>query len=200
MNVKNIVFDFGGVLVDRNPKYLYEKVFSDKSEMEYLLNNICTPEWNVKQDAGYPLASATEELKKKHPEYTKEIELFYDGWIKMMGGEISDNTILLKALKEKYRLFGLTNCSAETFPRIADKLSFLRDLEGIVVSGEEKMIKPDKNLYKVLLNRYNIKAEESLFIDDNYDNIVAAKELGFFTIHVKENIKLKKQLSVYGIL
>ncbi len=194
MAIKNIVFDFGGVLMDWNPRYFYKDIFTDKSEMEYFLSEICGPAWSMKQDAGYPLAEATKELQDQHPKYRNEIEMFHQNWDVMLGGEILENTKLLIPLKSKYRLFGLTNWSAEYFPIVYDRYPFFRNFEGIVVSGQEKMVKPDKEIFELLLTRYNLLPYESLFIDDNLPNIETAKELGFFTIHVNGNMKLWDQL------
>ena len=130
----------------------------------------------------------------QYPEYTNEIAKFYGDWIQMISGEIVENTRLLKPLKEKYRLFGLTNWSAETFPIAFEKFPFFQIFEGIVVSGEEKIIKPDKAIFEFLLNRYQIKAEETLFIDDSSENILAARKMGFNTIHIREGISLQDQL------
>jgi 2-haloacid dehalogenase len=194
MEIKNIIFDFGGVLIDWNPRYLYRNIFSDPSEMEFFLSNICSPAWNVQQDAGYPIAEAARELQIKNPEYANEISKFYDDWIQMISGEIAENTRLLVPLKERYRLFGLTNWSAETFPIAFEKFPFFKNFEGIVISGAEKMIKPDQALFTLLLDRYNLKAEDSLFVDDSLANIITAKEMGFHIIHIRNGITLHDQL------
>ena len=198
--MKNIIFDFGGVLVDWNPRYLYNHVFSDNSEMEFFLGNICSPQWNLKQDAGYSLSEATKELQVKYPKYHHEIEMFYGDWVSMLGDEIIENTSLIKPLKLRYRLFGLTNWSAETFPVAYERFPFFKEFEGIVVSGQEKMVKPDREIYELLLHRYKLKADESLFIDDNLNNIIAAKEIGFYTIHLDEGINLNEQLVKSGLI
>jgi len=200
MAIKNIVFDFGGVLIDWNPIYLYQDIFTDTSEMDFFLKEICSPDWNLKQDEGHSLAEATKELQLLHPKYAKEIELFYKDWIKMIGGDIPENSRLIDSLKSKYRLFGLSNWSAETFPLIFDRYPFFQDLEGIVLSGLEKIIKPDKGLYEILLNRYSLQANECLFIDDNRNNILAAKELGFHTLHLSEGVRLEAELIHLGII
>ncbi|MTI32089.1 HAD family hydrolase [Xanthovirga aplysinae] len=200
MSIKNIIFDFGGVLIDWNPRYLYEKVFQEKAEMDFFLKNICNQEWNVKQDAGRLLSEATVELQKQYPKYKTEIQRYYDDWLLMLGGEISENVKLIKPLKLKYKLFGLTNWSAETFPIALNRYSFFRDLDGMVVSGNEKMIKPDKSIYELLLKRYHLQANESLFIDDNFENIVAARELGFQTIHFREGSVLEEQFRLMNLL
>ena len=200
MAIKNIVFDFGGVLIDWNPRYFYKDIFTDKSEMEFFLTEICGPAWSMKQDAGYPLEEATKELQDQHPKYRSEIEMFNKNWDVMLGGEIFENTKLLKPLKSKYRLFGLTNWSAEYFPIVFDRYSFFKNFEGIVVSGLEKMVKPDKDIFELLLKRYNLSQYESVFIDDNLHNIDTAKELGFLTIHVNGNANLEDQLLKSEIL
>jgi len=198
--IKNIVFDFGGVLLDWNPRYLYRNVFTNEQEMEHFLENICTPAWNLRQDSGYPISQAIEELVAEHPEYSTEISMFYGDWAQMLGGEIIDNTRQIKALKSKYKIYGLTNWSAETFPIAHQRYSFFKDFEGIVVSGQEKLIKPDEAIYQLLLSRYNLLANECLFIDDSLHNIKAAQKLGFSTIHLADGTNLHEQLIQLGIL
>ncbi|MDM8159955.1 HAD family phosphatase [Labilibaculum sp. K2S] len=199
MKIKNIIFDFGGVLIDWNPRYLYRNVFQDEVEMEYFLKEVCSTEWNIQQDAGRSLDEATEELVKKFPQYEKEIRNYYSDWAKMIRGAIEENAALIKDLKDKYRLFGLTNWSAETFPIVFDQYSFFKELEGIVVSGTEKIIKPDARIYQLLLTRYGLTANESLFIDDNQENIDAANRLGFNTIPLLKGVNLKDELERLGL-
>lgn len=195
MKIKNIVFDFGGVLVDWNPRHLYKSHFQDTNEMELFLKNICTEEWNIEQDRGRSLSEATIELQKKFPEHSASISLFYDKWEVMLKGEIPGTVAILHKLKEKYTLYGLTNWSSETIDIAYKRFSFFQEFEGIVVSGTEKLIKPDKRIFQLLLDRYSIKAEESIFIDDNLNNIKAAKELGFYAIHFENPTQLVTDLS-----
>ncbi len=199
-NIKNIIFDFGGVLIDWNPEYLYRKVFKTEEEMRYFLDNICRYDWNLLQDAGRPLAQATRFLQEEYPEYSRQIAMYYGRWEEMLGGTIDENVKLINELKDKYRLFGLTNWSDETLPIAMKKYDFFNHLEGVVVSGKEKLIKPDPKLYKILLDRYNLKAEESLFIDDNLDNIVTAQEIGFKTVHFTEGVNLEQLLKEINVL
>ncbi|MGI6046522.1 MAG: HAD family hydrolase [Petrimonas sp.] len=198
--IKNIVFDFGGVLIDWNPEYLYKKVFEDKTEMEHFLNNVCTYKWNVLQDAGRSVAVATVEKQQEFPEYKAEIAMYYGRWAEMLGGEIVENSRLVKPLSEKYNTYGLTNWSAETIPLAIERYDFFNYLKGMVVSGDEKLIKPDPKLYYVLLDRFNINPEETLFIDDSAHNIDTAKLLGFETIHYTPEINLEDKLKEMGML
>ena len=198
--IKNIIFDFGGVLIDWDPVYLYRKIFEDEREMEHFLENICTSEWNVQQDAGRSLAEATELLQAEHPEHKELIGHFYTRWDEMIGGDIKENVRVLEKLKPKFPIYGLTNWSAETITIAYDKFDFFELMDGIVVSGDEKLIKPDPKLYQVLLDRYNLKASESVFIDDNINNIETAQSMGFQTIHITEETDLEKEVKDMGLL
>lgn len=194
--IKNIVFDFGGVLLDWNPRYFYRTFFWDEKEMEAFLANICTDEWNAEQDRGRSFSEGIKLLQSQHPEYRKAIQLFADKWEDMLKSEIPDSVELLRELKEKkYRIWGLTNWSAETIQIAYRKYDFFKLFDGIVVSGEEKLIKPDKRIYKVLLDRYKLNPEESVFIDDSPANIKSAQELGFNAILFENIVNVREQLS-----
>ena len=201
MAIKNIIFDFGGVVMDWNPRYFFKDYFNDDEKMEYFLKNITTDEWNIEQDRGRTLAEGTAIQVANFPEWEKEIRAYYDNWTTMLKSEISDNVAVLRKLEHsEYELFGLTNWSAETFPYAVKNYDFFSIFKGkIVVSGTEKLIKPNPEIWHVLLNRYQIKAEESVFIDDNFKNIEVAKSLGFICIHIKEDTDLEKELRDLGI-
>lgn len=198
--LKNIVFDFGGVLIDWNPVYLYRKIFDKEEEMHYFLENVCRYDWNILQDEGRPLAEATRVLQEQHPEYHEEIAHYYGRWEEMLGGTFGENVRMLKLLKNLYKIYGLTNWSAETIPIAMKRYKFFNDLDGMVVSGEEKIVKPNPRLYQILLERFGIEAEESLFIDDNFANIEVAQQLGFQTIHLPVGANLEEALKVKAIL
>lgn len=201
MSIKNIIFDFGGVVIDWNPRYFFKDHFNDDEKMEHFLKNIATDEWNAEQDRGRTLAEGTEIQVAKHPEWEKEIRAYYDNWTTMLKSDIPHNVEVLRKLEHsKYELFGLTNWSAETFPYALENYDFFKIFEGkIVVSGTEKLIKPDPAIWEVLLERYQIKAEESVFIDDNAKNIEVAKSLGFICIHIKDDTDLEKEMRDLGI-
>ena len=201
MAIKNIIFDFGGVVMDWNPRYFFKDYFNDDEKMEYFLKNITTDEWNIEQDRGRTLVEGTAIQVANFPEWEKEIRAYYDNWTTMLKSEIADNVAVLRKLEHsEYELFGLTNWSAETFPYAVKNYDFFSIFKGkIVVSGTEKLIKPNPEIWHVLLNRYQIKAEESVFIDDNFKNIEVAKSLGFICIHIKEDTDLEKELRDLGI-
>jgi 2-haloacid dehalogenase len=187
-------------LIDWNPRYMYRDEFEESSEMEHFLAKVCTDDWNLQQDKGRSLAEGTKVLQDKFPEHVVKIQLYYDQWEKMIKGSIPQNVRVLRKLKGKYKLYGLTNWSAETFPIVFKRFSFFQLFDGIVISGKEKMIKPDKKIFELMLDRYQLEAKNTLFIDDNINNIQAAKEIGFATIHVLEKTDLKSDLYALGLI
>lgn len=201
--IENIVFDLGGVLVDWNPKYLYNKVFNnDKKRINSFLTEVCTPEWNVEQDAGRSLTEATQILVEKFPEQEEYIRLFYDRWTEMIRGEVKGTVNLLKELKktDAHNLYALTNWSAETFSVARERFDFLGSFQGIVVSGEEKTRKPFPRIYEILFERYNLDPSASIFIDDSLPNIKTANELGMKGIHFRHPEQLSSDLRALDIL
>ena len=200
--INTIIFDLGGVLIDWNPRYLYQKIFSTEEEIKWFLENVCTPEWNEKQDAGRSFEEATEELVLRFPDHETAIRAWYGRWQETINGPIHDTVEILKTIKDsnQYRLYALTNWSAETFPWALNNFHFLHWFEGIVVSGVEKTRKPFPEFYHILLNRYQVDPVCSLFIDDNLHNINAAKELGINGIHFLNAGKLREELKVKGII
>lgn len=200
MNIKNILFDFGGVLVDWNPRYMYRKHFSNEKEMEDFLQTVQVDAWHSEQDRGRSLAEGTRVLQNQFPEYHDLIELFYKNWDEMFRGEITGTVEILHKVKDRYKIYGLTNWSAEVFPSAYLKFPFFSEFDGIVVSGVEKLIKPNPEIFYVTLNRFDIKPDETLFIDDNLNNINAAKALGIHAIHFQNAEKLYQELQQLNII
>jgi 2-haloacid dehalogenase len=200
-SVDTIIFDLGGVLIDWNPKYLYRKVFDTEEQIDWFLNNICTMEWNVEQDAGRTFSEATQHLVNQYPGHEKEIRIFYDRWTEMLGGEIKDSVALLHQLKQmnNHSLYALTNWSAEAFPVARQRFEFLQLFEGIVVSGEENTRKPFKDIYEIVIDRYQLTPQKSVFIDDNLENVVGAKAVGMHGIHFKNSQQLINELQYLGV-
>ena len=203
MKVKNISFDLGGVLIDWNPEYVYLDAFKgNRKKMEKFFDEVCTFDWNENQDAGYPLANATEDRIALFPEQADLIRMYYGRWEEMLRGSILGTVSILKKIvsNNDYRVFALTNWSAETFPIALKRFDFLHWFEGIVVSGTEKTRKPFPEIYETTLERYDLKACESIFIDDNERNVAAANKLGIQTIKFLNPHQLEKDLKTKEIL
>lgn len=202
MNLKAIIFDLGGVLVDWNPKYVFDTMFDNEADKAHFFQNICTSDWNEEQDAGRSVKEATELLVAQHPDWKNYIEAYYGRWKEMLGGPIHDTVAILKELKENghYKLYALTNWSAELFPKALELYDFLHWFDGRVVSGEERLRKPTPEFYHILLDRYNLKPEDVIFIDDNLRNVKAAEELGIKSIRFESPKQLHGDLKKLGVL
>lgn len=201
-NPETIIFDLGGVLIDWNPRYLYRKIFSTEEEVSWFLENVCTTAWNEQQDAGRSFEEATAELVTRFPLHEVAIRAWFSRWEETIGGPIQETVDLLATLRtqQRHRLYALTNWSAETFPWAKQNFDFLHWFEGIVVSGEEKTLKPHPEFYQILLNRYQVNPTTALFIDDNFRNAEAARTLGMDSIHFKSPTQLRADLQLRGIL
>ena len=200
--IDTIIFDLGGVLIDWNPEYVYLDVFNgDREKMQWFFDIICTNDWNENQDAGYPMQKATEERVALFPEHEELIRMFYGRWEEMLGEAIEDTVTILTSLikNPKYKVVALTNWSHETFPIALERFEFLHWFEGIIVSGEEKTRKPFPDIYELTLNRFDIKAENSIFIDDNLRNVKASEALGINGIHFESPNTLINQLKEFSI-
>lgn len=200
--INTVIFDLGGVLIDWDPVYLYQKIFDDIEEREYFLAEICSPDWNQQQDAGRSLKHATESLATQHPEYEKQINAFYGRWQEMLGGAVEDSVKILEQIHNegRHKIFALTNWSAETFPYALEQYEFLELFEGILVSGQENLKKPDPEIYRLLLERYQIRAQQAVFIDDSVQNVTAARELNISSVHFQSSEQLAMELATLGVI
>lgn len=199
--ITTLIFDLGGVLVDWKPEYLYRNIFDDEADMRQFLDTICTGDWNEEQDGGRTLKDGTDLLVKQYPEQAENIRAYYSRWEEMLNGAIEGTVEIFKDLKAsgRYKIYALTNWSAETFPIAQQKFDFLNWFDGIVVSGTERMRKPKPEFYQLLLSRYQLKSDEVLFIDDNLRNVKAALEMGIDSIHFTTPEKLRVELMDRGI-
>lgn len=202
MAIQTIIFDLGNVLIDWNPSYLFDKIFQDKKQKEYFFSNVATMEWHSKQDAGRAVVEATEELLQKHPDWAEPIQAFYSRWKEMFSGPIEGSVGVLKELKEsgKYKLYALTNWSAELFAEALNEYPFLHWFNGRVVSGEERINKPALDIYYILLKRYDVDPKTALFIDDRKENVAAAQEVGIGGILFTSPQQLRKELMSRNVL
>ena len=195
--IKHIVFDLGGVLIDWNPRYLYRKIFEKEEEMEYFLQEVCHMEWNEMQDGGRGFQEGIAERIVQFPNYAEPIQAYFSRWTEMLGGPIDGSVKILGELVKqgKHNLFAITNWSHETYPFAKSRYAFLSCFQDVVISGVEKLKKPDPRIYKILFDRQQIAPEECVFIDDNRRNIEAASQVGMQVIHYMSSEQLRKDLS-----
>lgn len=197
-----IVFDLGGVIVDWQPRYVYETLFSDKDELDYFLKEVCNGPWMLLTDGGsHDWPAATAELVAKFPHYKEQIEAFRPRWAQMLRGEIADSVAILKTLKAQgQRLLALTNWAADTYDEGLPKLPALRLFEAVLVSGREKLRKPDPAIFELLCRRHAIAPARSIFIDDNRANVEAAARLDFDAVYFSTPGQLAADLTQRGAL
>ncbi len=197
-----VVFDLGGVLINWDPRHLYRKLFGgDDAAMEHFLATVCTVEWNRGQDAGRPFAEAAALLMVEHPDRGDLIDAFGTRFDEMMPGEVEGSVEILAELHDRgVPLYGLTNFSAETYPLAAARFGFLRRFRGVVVSGEERVIKPDPRIYQILIDRFGIDPQAAVFIDDIAANVEAARRFGFHGIRFTGAAALRAELASLALL
>lgn len=188
-------------MVDWDPRYLYRKIFATEEEVEDFLTTVATPEWHAEQDRGRTTAEATTLLISQHPRYEREIRAYYGRWDETFGGSIPGTVEVLGEVRDTgLPLYALTNWSAETFPLARRQYDFLGWFDEIIVSGEERVIKPDREIYDVLIGRTGLDPTTTVFIDDSLPNALAAEELGFTAINFQDSAKLRKELVRLGVL
>jgi 2-haloacid dehalogenase len=202
--INTIIFDLGGVLIDWNPLYVFTDLIPDEERRAYFFENVCTMHWNEQQDGGVLLETATNERIALFPEWENEIRAYYGRWVEMLGDANHGTVEILKNLIDSpdYRVYALTNWSAETFPiaKSIERFQFLHWFEGVLVSGEEHLIKPQPEIYELILSRYDIDRTKAIFIDDNLRNVIASKNVGLDAIHFQSAEQLAKELSNIGVM
>lgn len=201
-NRRQVIFDLGGVLIDWDPRNLYRRLFGgDIAAMEHFLTEVCSPDWNRQQDAGRPYDEGEAEAIARHPDKADLIRAWRRDFHEMIPGPIEGTLNILEELRDRdVPLYALTNWSAETFAPQPARFPFLSWFRGIVVSGKEKLIKPDPRIFNRLLDRYGVDAAEAVFVDDVAANAEAATEVGIHGIRFTSPDKLRRDLAALGLL
>jgi 2-haloacid dehalogenase len=199
--IRAVLFDLGGVLVDWNPRHLYRKMFLEEAAIEHFLETVCTQAWNEEQDAGRLFCEGVELLIARYPQQAAAIKAYDLRWSEMLKGAIEGSVAILAELRaRRIPLFALTNWSAEKFPLARSRFAFLEWFDGILVSGEERLRKPDPRIYGLAVERFGLEPEQTLYIDDAEKNIAAAAVLGFETHRFVEPRALRGRLVGCGLL
>ena len=197
----NIVFDIGMVLIAWDPRNLYRKIFKDEAKMEWFLEHVCTNAWNTEQDRGRNFADAVKIAAAAHPPYASEIAAYDERWAEMIPGVISGSVDILESLhKKNVPLYAITNWNHDKFRETKLRFPFLNLFRDIVVSGDEKLIKPDPAIYQLCLKRNNLVAADSLFIDDSLKNVRGAEAMGMKAHHFVSPEGLRAELKRLAVL
>jgi 2-haloacid dehalogenase len=199
--IEAIVFDLGGVLIDWDPRYLYRSLFDDERSMEAFLSTVTTAEWNEQQDLGRSFEDGVAELVGAFPQHSDLIAAYRDRWDEMLAGEIAGaGELIAELLDAAIPLYALTNWSAETFPIARQRFPWLARFRGVIVSGEEGIGKPDRRIFELVLSRFRVRADRTLFVDDRQVNLTAAERCGFRTLVFTSTDQLRADLVAEGLL
>ncbi len=194
---KNIIFDFGNVLVQWHPEVVYGEYFGDEAKAWWFLRHVADMDFRQRIDAGESMEDCIREKQAQYPEYEQAVELYRSKWREMLTDEVPGMREVISELRARnYDIFGLTNWSMETFPEARAHFGILQMIDRYVVSGAEGLVKPDPRLFQVLLDRYGLKSEDCSFVDDNPDNVAAAKGMGMQGILFTNAETLRKELAI----
>lgn len=197
----NVVFDIGNVLVHWEPRALYRKIFATEAEVEWFIANVCTHDWNLEQDRGRSFAEGVVALSKRFPEHAGAIAAYDLRWHETVLGPIDGSVAILDELKAKGTpLYAITNFNQDKFRESQKRFPFLSVFRDIVISGDERVLKPDPAIYRLLLDRNGLEAASCVFIDDSTKNVEGAEAVGMKAIHFTSPEALRRELAKLGVL
>jgi 2-haloacid dehalogenase len=198
--IDTVVFDLGNVLIPWDLRWLLRKLFDNETAVESFLADAGIMAWHARQDAGYPVAQAVLEHSEKHPQHADAIRAVYERWRETTREAFPESVALLRELKAKgLRLYALSIFSAELFSISRSDYDFWDAFEGIVLSGEEGVNKPDPKIYRILFERYAIAPERAVFLDDSLPNVEASRTLGMRAIHFTDATAARVELRRMGL-
>ena len=195
-----VIFDLGNVLIPFNPRWLFRKLLPDEASIDRFFEETGFDAWNLEMDAGRSFADGIAAHSERFPHHRSLFEAFFARWEETVGAPIAESIDIFQTLRHKgIRTYALTNFSAETFPLAVARFPFLEEFDGTVVSGHERLVKPDPAIYQLLMQRYAVTAERAVFIDDRLENVEAARQLGLHGIHFTDPALLRKTLLDLGL-
>jgi 2-haloacid dehalogenase len=199
--ISNVVFDVGKVLFEWDLRHLFAKLITDKDELEYFVAHVVTPEWHFQHDAGRALDDMVAERVAEFPKYAAWIAAYASRFNETIPGPITGSLEIVEELAERdVPLFAITNFGAEFWDSFRPTQPIFDRFQDIIVSGVEKLVKPDPAIYALALQRFGLKPGEAIFIDDNHDNVISARENGFVAHHFTDADSLRRELIALDLL
>lgn len=199
--VEAVVFDVGRVIVQWQLRSLFEKLIDDEQELDWFLSNVVTEAWHFEHDAGRPLAEMVPERKAQFPDHARLIDAYATRFLETIPGPVPGTAPLIERLAAKgVPQFAITNFGADFWPEFYPTQPALQNFRDIVVSGQEKLAKPDPAIFELAAARFGYVPAQMLFIDDNAANIAAARKLGWQVHHFTDAAALADDLAGRGLI
>lgn len=196
-----VIFDVGRVLFDWDLRHLFAKLIADRDELEMFVTTIITPEWHFQSDQGRPLAEMVAERQAEFPQYAPLIDAYAARFNETIPGPVPGMTDLVERLdRAGVPLFAITNFGHEFWQGFRPTQPLFDRFGDIVVSGTEQLAKPDPAIFRLALDRFAIAPHDALFVDDNKDNVAAARALGIPSHHFIDATTLETALGRFGLL
>jgi 2-haloacid dehalogenase len=197
-----VIFDVGRVLYDWDPRILYRCLIDDDRALDAFLRDVVTHEWHFQHDAGRDFADTSAELVALYPQHAELIAVWGPRFLESIGAPIAGMGALVDELEAAdVPLFAITNFSHEFWPPFRAREAAMFDrFRDVVVSGAEKLVKPDPAIYRLALDRFGLEAERTVFIDDNAANVAGAASVGLIALHFENEPKLRTELTELGLL
>ena len=199
--IRAVVFDVGRVLVQWDMRHLFAKLMDDQEELDWFLQNVVTTEWHFQADAGRALADMVAERKAEFPDHSEHLDAYATRFNETIPGPVPGSYEIVGELASRdVPLFAITNFGAEFWAGFRPTQPVFDHFRDVVVSGEEKLTKPDPAIYRLALDRFGLAAGEGLFVDDSLTNVEAARANGFHAHHFVDAPTLRAELEALGLL
>ncbi len=202
MDVRAVIFDVGNVLFSWHPRFLYERLIPPGEALDAFLRDVVTVDWHFQHDAGRPFAETSQELTARFPDHADLIAAWGPRFNDSVGGPIAGMAALVEDLDDAgISLYAITNFSGEFWPAFrSDHATLFDRFRDVVVSGDERLVKPDPAIYRLALKRFGLSAQHAAFVDDNAANVAAAGALGIHAILFTDADALRDELRAIGVL
>jgi len=196
-----VIFDIGNVLYQWDIRHLYAKLIADPDKLDWFVTQVLTPEWHFQHDAGRALAPMVAELVAAHPDHRALIEAYVPRWLETIPGPVPGSLELVEALDARgVPLYAITNFGTEFWDLFRPTAPVLDRFRDIVVSGAERLVKPDAAIYRLALARFGVAAERAIFVDDRLENVEGARAVGMRGHHFRDAATLRVELEGAGLL
>ena len=199
--IRHVVFDVGKVLLHWDPEIPFLRLIPDDEQRAWFLDNVCSPAWNIEQDRGRSWQEGEAAAIAEHPDHEPHIRAFRQNWHEMVPHAQDEVVVMMDAMIEAGRdVTLLTNFAPDTFAEASERYPFLKRPRGVTVSGEVRLLKPQREIYDHHVATFELEPSATLFIDDSEKNVEGARNAGWQAVHFTDAVTLKNDLAAFGII